>query len=486
MATLGSLIVNVLANTSNFAKGMARARAELASFSGVSSRVKEATSGLNGVLAAVGVGFSMHQVISGLNETANSIDHLADVSDRIGITTENLIGLQHAASYSGIEAEQLASSLQMMNKQLGEAIHGGGKAKDVLIELGLDAQKMANLTPDMALLNIAEAMGKVETQSERVRMGMRLFGSDGAAMVTFLAQGELAIRGYMNEAEKLGLTYSREEAEKVAQFNDAWAKLAKTLGSIGTELVIQIAPEAQELLKALQEGMDGTKLKATNPEKANAWDVTKAVFSTQGRMDLDRKVGKGMSAGAFTDRELGGTKAAERFRAYANGRPSGQMEEKFATERFTKMLEKGFLNKALYDPIRKGPAAIEKGFQQLKSWKKDASEFGAQWSRDQLVKSLMPKPKSQFFIDQEKKLAERDKKRIDEMRSKQYGERFMVRGVNGALQGGTAEAFRAIAESRIQQSMLDHAKKQLEESRKQTDHLSTLASSLSIETTGLN
>jgi hypothetical protein len=492
MATLGSLIVNVLANTSNFAKGMARARAELASFSGVSSRVKEATSGLNGVLAAVGVGFSMHQVISGLNQTAEGIDNLAKSADRIGITTEALGGLQYGAGLAGVSADQLTGALQTMTRQIGEAIHGGGKAKVIFEELGISVDSLANKSAEQQLAIFAEELNKMGSTAERTRAAIRLFGADGAGMINFLAEGEQGIRKYMKEAEQLGLTYSREEAAKVEEFNDAWTKLSETLRGMGTQIVIDISPDAKLLLEHLQESAKGAKIKPKTPNNADWWDVTKAIFSTQGRMDLDRKIGKGMWADAFTDRELGGTKKAERFRAFTNGRPGADMESKFANEKLAKILERAVLGRALYDPIRKGPAMMESGFKQLSQWADKAKEIGHAWSKDQFIKSLIPKPKSQFFIDQEKKLAERDKKRIAEWREKQYGDRFNQRGINSALQAGTAEAFRAIAESRIQQAMLDHAKRQLEEARKQTeearkqtDEIKTLNANLTIETTGV-
>jgi len=260
MATIGSMIVNVLANTAGFVNGMKTVRGELSAVKAQAAITQSALGALGGVrnvLAGVGVGITGGAIVRYLTDTADEIDRLVKVSDRLGITTENLRGLEYGAGLAGVSTEELSSALGFMSKQLAEAAHGGGKAKDVIKELGLSARQLAQMTPDEALLTFTRALAGVKDETEKVRIAMRVFGNAGQPLLTLLNEGEEAVRGYVQEAKSLGLTYSKEEADKVVAFNDAFEKLKNTLGGFTKDIVIDVSPAALALVKDLQELVAG-------------------------------------------------------------------------------------------------------------------------------------------------------------------------------------------------------------------------------------
>lgn len=491
------MIVNVLANTTGFASGMAKVRGELGKTQQAANATGLVFSKLGAGLGALGVGFSSAAVIGNLRNTAQEIDNLAKTADRLGMSTESFKGLEFGAGLAGISSEQLAGSLQTLTKQIGEAVHGGGKAKVVFSELGVDIEKLAKMTPEVQLGLFADLLKDVKDESERTRIAMRLFGGDGAGMLNFLAEGSDAIRGYIREAKELGLTYSREEAAKVEAFNDAWERLSKTLGGISKDIVIQIAPEAFEAVEWLREAFAGAKGLASKAKSAQSpaaeflsgiapgsgernaivsWYRKYLDSATKLEIEKDLKQsGFGTDAPAFTQAELG-TRTAARLAAFQEGRNRipDIVNPAVYRERASKLAESLTAN---------GANRIESAFKAMSEGLKAAEEFGPRAQRNWALKQLFPTegPVDRFFSDREQKLKERDRKLEAEARLKQFESRpnTLPGGLNQAIEAGTVEAFRAIAESKLQRQMLSEA-------QETNEHLAQLNRQLQLDVTGLN
>ena len=171
-----------------------------------------------------------------------SVDDLAKASDKLGLTTEALQGLRRAAELTGVASNTLDMGIQRMTRRVSEAAKGTGEAKDALLELGLSAQRLNQLSPDKQFQAIARAMGDVTNQSDRVRLSMRLFDSEGVALVNTLKLGEQGLQDIQREIEAYGLGISRVDAAKVERANDAFSRASAILGGIGQQLAVEVAP----------------------------------------------------------------------------------------------------------------------------------------------------------------------------------------------------------------------------------------------------
>lgn len=505
MATLGSMIVNVLANTSGFHKAMNGVRGTLGSLQQAAGSVLGSVDALSAGLGAIGVGFSANAIIGELSSVADQMDNLAKVADRLGVSTEVFKGLEYGAGLAGVSSESLAGSLQFLSKQIGEAMHGGGKAKVVFDELGLSAERLSQMSADMQLRTIADELGGISDSAQRTRAALRLFGGDGAAMLNFLAEGEGAISSYMRQAERLGLTYSREEVAKVEAFNDAWETLTKTIGGITKDFVIDIAPAALEAVKVLQETIEGVRaIRATNaaakPDPADQWMqdfATRSIGTGQAswltswfnksidaatRLRIGRDVAKENSVNnAFTAAELGAN--ANRFGMFAQGVPGNAAMAAMNEQQLQRSMF-GMLKKVT-EPITSGGSRLQEGFKSLSGFVNNAKDFGAKWQRSWAFGEVVGR-KGDANIDKLFEQRKLDKARqqndfIKAFRSSQaYAEDGnRVGTANRAIQANTAEAFRAIAESRIQRGLLDQAKAQ-------NGWLQKIHANLQIQTTGLS
>ncbi|MEM6560044.1 MAG: hypothetical protein AAF656_00455 [Planctomycetota bacterium] len=238
------------ANTARFTSGLRGASKPLASFGASVGRVSRKVIGFGGALTALAAGAGLTVMLKRSYET---IDALAKTSDKLGLATEDLARLRHAAGLTGAGTRTLDMGLQRMTRRISEAAQGTGEARGALAELGLDAAALASMTPDEAFRRIAGAMSNVENQSDRVRLAFKLFDSEGVALVNTLAMGEEGLAAAGAEADRLGLAISRADAAKIEQANDAMTRMQAVFTGAANMLAIQLAPYIEATAAKLTE-----------------------------------------------------------------------------------------------------------------------------------------------------------------------------------------------------------------------------------------
>lgn len=244
--TVGNLNVKLSADGSAFQRAMGGARNTVGRFGGnvatVGVKVAKLTS-LIGGLAAAGVALAAGGSLKNIAESQlASLDATAKFANRIGIAADRLAGLRHAAEQTGVSSGQLDTALQRMTRRVAEAAIGAGEARGALAELGLDAGRLAAMTPDQQFHAVADAMGGVANQGDRVRLAMRLFDTEGVGLVNTLKVGADGLRQYQAEAERLGIALSDVQLDGVEDANDAIDRMRKSFGGAAGVLVAELSP----------------------------------------------------------------------------------------------------------------------------------------------------------------------------------------------------------------------------------------------------
>ncbi|KPK67838.1 MAG: hypothetical protein AMJ84_12290, partial [Acidithiobacillales bacterium SM23_46] len=239
MATVQTLAVNLIARTSAFERQMRNSTRTIHTFgnkvTGISRTLTHFT---RGILLAAGVGGLGYM----LKRTMDTIDATAKLADRIGMTTESLTALQHAAKITGMEAESMNKAMEMFVRRMGEVKMGTGEAKRALETLKLSAEALASMAPIEALKLIADRVNQLETAAEKAAVAYYLFGRQGVAMLNLLAEGSEGIEAFREETEKLGLMFSRWDATKVEAANDALTRMRDLFSGIFQRVAIELAP----------------------------------------------------------------------------------------------------------------------------------------------------------------------------------------------------------------------------------------------------
>ncbi len=297
MANIGTLAVTVAARTQKFRKGMGDARGTVNKFALSVRKSLSVVKLFQGALIGIAGGAVLGKLTSSFRATAQEIDKLAKTSSKLGLATDQLQFLRFAAEQTGVKVRTMDLALQRMTRRIAEAGKGTGEARNAIKELGLDAQQLARLSPDQQFLQIAEAMKRVASQGDRVRLGFKLFDSEGVGAVNTLMANLTQLRA---EFDKLGVAVSAENAAKLEKFNDEMNKLAKLLGGIKQDFVINISGPAVDAIRALQETVQGIQLILASLPGAKSTGAP-GLFSARGFKNTFGTLSKFTPPGAIFD-----------------------------------------------------------------------------------------------------------------------------------------------------------------------------------------
>jgi hypothetical protein len=217
----------------------------------VGGAVLSAKTAIVGLVGAAGFGALIKQGLA-------AGDSLAKTADKIGVTTEALAGMRHAAELTGVSTETMDMALQRFTRRASEAAIGTGEAKGALQELGINAKELVKLPLDKQMEVVADAMGGLGTQADRVRIAMKLFDSEGVALVNTLGGGSAALREMIDEAETLGITLDRVETAQIEAANDAFTRAKGVITGLVNDITVNLAP----VLKVLADGFTKSAIEA--------------------------------------------------------------------------------------------------------------------------------------------------------------------------------------------------------------------------------
>lgn len=197
-----------------------------------------------GVAGAAGIGLL-------ISRSLDATDALAKTATRIGTTTEALSRLHFAADISGVSTETLNMAMQRFTRRTAEAARGTGEAKDAIRELGLNANDLLRLDLDEQMIKLADAFADVQTDADKVRLAMKLFDSEGVALVQTLGAGAAGLREMFSEAEALGAVMSTDAAKGVEDAQDALTRLKTVMGGLKDQVVAALAPALESIVTSL-------------------------------------------------------------------------------------------------------------------------------------------------------------------------------------------------------------------------------------------
>jgi len=205
-------------------------------FAAFSKKVAAASAGAATAIAGV------------VKSAANAADSLAKTSDKLGVTIDELAGLRHAGEQTGVSMQTMDMAVQRMTRRVAEAAQGTGEAVKALEELGLSADELNKAGPAEAMRQIAEAMKDVDNQGDKVRLAMKLFDSEGVALVNTLGLGADGLREMQEEAVALGLSFDEVDARKFEEFNDDLDVMRKQLVGARNVMAVELLPVLQTIV----------------------------------------------------------------------------------------------------------------------------------------------------------------------------------------------------------------------------------------------
>ena len=208
MAKIGQINTVITSNANPLTMTLNKAASAIGGFR---ARVAGMAGAIGPLLAPIAGLTAAIKGVMVVSQEFGNVDSIAKYARATGQTVDEVVGLQHAASLTGVQIGALEA-----------------------------AQKRA-LRQGMSLDAIADEIAAVESPIDRARIAYEKLGRQGQQIMPFLSQGGNAIRDMMAEGAALS-GFNMADAMKVEEANDAWTRMQAIFTGITRDLVIALAP----------------------------------------------------------------------------------------------------------------------------------------------------------------------------------------------------------------------------------------------------
>lgn len=212
-------------------------------------------SGAAGTIGLIGGAASIAGITKLTTGYAHAGDTIAKFSRQAGLTAEAYQELKFAADRSGVEAQEFDTSMEQLNKRLGEAKAGTGSLVTFLDKTSpaLLRQLKAAKSNEEAFALLTTAMERIDDPSKRAALAAAAFGRGGLAMTNMMAGGGAEIDKLRKEAQRLGLVIGTDKANEAEGFVDSITNLTAASQGLSNVLGGRLLPVIQPLIDGLTE-----------------------------------------------------------------------------------------------------------------------------------------------------------------------------------------------------------------------------------------
>ena len=352
--------VRITGDASGAVAAIARVRGELGALQSLSAKAFA----IGGAIGATGAVAALTEITK---KVIDAGDALSKLSQKTGVSVEDLGKLQYAADLSGVSTEQLGKGMSKLAVEIAAAGAGSEKSVKLFANLGIglrNADGRLRGTGEV-LADLADRFQAMPDGVGKAALAVDIFGEKlGASMIPLLNSGSAGLKAMGEEAEALGAVISTDLAKQSEAFNDNLSRLQKASTSTGIAIGNQLLPAINSLIGAYLDlkragisfsdwffGKGPTSRSATNEENLAA--LEKSLRSLQAIRD---QVGKKRQA--EIDEEIKQQIALQQFYANAEqrARNNGATDAEISAEEKKKYQQR----LALQTDLQTKLAALEK------------------------------------------------------------------------------------------------------------------------------
>lgn len=248
MATLANLDVNLLAHTRKFDVPIKKSGETFSAFTGkITGRFSKLNVGA--LLAAAGTAAVTGAFAAGIKVASDFSERIKEIStdlkdfERFGLGVDQFGKFKVLASEAALEVEDLVDLTKDLSVRIGEAnIDGGGEIFGIFRRLGLDTQALASQNPARQFEQFAEAISKVENETERLALTDILLSDAGTKALQIMKRGKAAFEDAGKAAKQYGLEISSVDAAALDESRLAIERTGLAIEGVANTLTVEVAP----------------------------------------------------------------------------------------------------------------------------------------------------------------------------------------------------------------------------------------------------
>ncbi len=252
------LAVLIEANIKSYERAMARLEQKTTGALAKSSRsVKSLDTQLKGlaltgrtVMQALGAGALVGGLASLpalIRETVGELAAIADVADKVGLTTERLQELHFAAEQNGSSAADMSAAMEQFSRRLGEAAQGGGELFRILQANGIEIRNVdGSMRPLNDLLaDYADLIKNAGSDQDRLVLATEAFGRAGDDMANVLRNGSAGLNDAAREAHALKVILGDDLVQAGRDVDDEFAALQSRFDTLVKSEIVRVIDDVK-------------------------------------------------------------------------------------------------------------------------------------------------------------------------------------------------------------------------------------------------
>ncbi len=213
-------------------------------FSGTALAATAATAVIAGTIAVV------HHAQKELEDYGKEF---VTLSQQTGISMQNLQQWAYVTESAGLKANEAAKSLEAFEQAQNKAAHGNKQAAAAFSALGISMQQVKTLSPQDALLAVADAFSKSQDGAAKAAIAQEMFGESGRQLIPTLNQGADGIRSLENEASALGGVLSDDTNKRLAELKEHTEQAHARWDAMSRGAKAQLIPALEAVTGALSD-----------------------------------------------------------------------------------------------------------------------------------------------------------------------------------------------------------------------------------------
>lgn len=219
-------------------------------------------------------GGALASFIQGAIDAGSAVN---DMSEKLGIGTDELQQFQFATGLFGVGSEEAGRSLQFLNKNIGEALANNAEAVKSFKDLDVAIKNPDGTVRELGdvIPEVADAFAKMGSDQERTEKAMKLFGKSGAELIPLLKGGSEGLEQMRREFVELGGGMSKDFIAQADKTGDELDKLKFGVNNVKMALAGALLPYVQ---RAIAVGQDWVKRIIKMTRETNILRYATAVF----------------------------------------------------------------------------------------------------------------------------------------------------------------------------------------------------------------
>lgn len=266
---VGVLTVDLVAKTGGFIAGLDKADSKTKKFQKNSVQAFDEVA-KTALKASAAMGATYAASIAAL--TKKGVDAVASqsrLSQSLNTSYNSITQLNLAFADKGIDGYE--ASLNRLNRRLGAAELGRGAAYKSVKELNLNLKELSKLDAAERLAVIADRIKEVSANSQIAARYAQDLGFEQREAAAFFLQGGDAIRQAGEAVDRLGLSLSDLQAQKVEEAAQSMGVYGDVLAVVSQNLAAEFAPAILKANEAFTDFVEAA---------GGAEGITKSVIST--------------------------------------------------------------------------------------------------------------------------------------------------------------------------------------------------------------